>query len=67
LNVLSPTEAWIATVPEPGTALLVGVGVLGMAQRRSLTRWGRSSVSTLTRPLRVGQDRPELKAAAPLS
>jgi probable HAF family extracellular repeat protein len=30
------TEAWIATIPEPGTAILVSIGLAGLAVRRRL-------------------------------
>ena len=42
-NPLGFTEAWIATIPEPGTVLLVGIGLAGMSavsqrHRRGTTR-----------------------------
>ena len=33
-NPNGQTEAWLAMIPEPGTALLVTVGVLGLATSR---------------------------------
>ena len=32
------TEGWIAVIPEPGTALLLGLGLAGLATRRSRSR-----------------------------
>ena len=34
LNPSYQTEAWIATIPEPSTALLLSLGLLGIAARR---------------------------------
>ncbi len=36
INPLGQQEAWIATVPEPSTTLLLGFGVLGLVRRRRL-------------------------------
>jgi len=33
-NPSAYTEAWIATIPEPGTALLLTLGLVGLAIRR---------------------------------
>ena len=37
-NPLGFTEAWIATIPEPSTALLLGIGITGLAASRRQRR-----------------------------
>jgi len=44
------TEAWIATIPEPGTGLLVMAGVLGLAITRRGRAVSKSVVRRRTRP-----------------
>ncbi len=38
INPSGNEEAWIAVIPEPGTALLVGCGLVGLAMKRRRTR-----------------------------
>ena len=37
-NPLGQTEAWIATIPEPSTALLLSLGLVGLSARRRALR-----------------------------